>query len=470
MYQRAFDATTDGDYRELRDKRGLSRIDPLKYHGLAWDGARWLIPFRNTEGRVVNLQFYMPDSGRKVNKLNLPKLGTSLFGLDRLSGDKKRIVFLLEGAFDAIALDHHLGAKRRQTYDILAFPGAFKEQWSKFFDGRKVRCLFDNDEGGVKHAERVGRLLGESGVAAEVRVLNWPEEFPDGCDVNDLVRDYPKLNIVGWSQKNSIKVVAESNVVVYHGLEDKDDDVPIDWIWPDHLPCGTYVSFSGEGGTMKSTIALEIAARYTLGKRMPTCKKVGLPAGHVLYIHAEDGKKTVNNLFKLFGGDGSKWHRMPASLPDGEWLNILESLDKIEEIIRRYGIRLVIVDGQNSVIGATDYSTDGRARNNVTNKLMGLAQRSNICVVGIRNEDKDGRPMGPQGLADHGRGIVRAVPAGEAKGKRYFQLVFKKVSDVNPQLYPPIPYGVIDCGGNLRRIDWGKEKPKPKSLAEAVNR
>jgi hypothetical protein len=55
-------ATTDDHYRQLKDKRGIA-LQTLKRHGLAYDVAeeRWLIPFKNPQGNVVNIQLYYPD-------------------------------------------------------------------------------------------------------------------------------------------------------------------------------------------------------------------------------------------------------------------------------------------------------------------------------------------------------------------------------------------------------------------------
>jgi hypothetical protein len=239
---------------------------------------------------------------------------------------------------------------------------------------------------------------------------------------------------------------------------------PTDWVWPDHLRCGTYVSFSGKRGTFKSTIAIELAARYTTGRPMPMCDRPGMPAGHVLYVHAEDDREAVENAFEWAGGDFDKWHGMPGALDNYQSLNVLASLPELEEVVREFDIRLVILDGQNSVVGAPNISTDMGARSNLTNPLHHFAQRLNLCLVGIHNEDAEGRPMGPQSCSDIGRCKVRAVE--DARTPPYLRLVFEKVQDRSRELYPDIPYSVEDRGGSHRRILWGKEKPKKELLPD----
>lgn len=466
VHQSFLDATTDEQYRALKEKRGGINLQTLKRHALAYDEVldRWLIPFKNEKGTVVNIQLYHPNRP-KPNKLNLPGLATRLFGLERLSSDKDRIVFLCEGPLDALAFDSHVGIKRAK-YDIVATPGTFQEKWCKHFEGRKVRALYDNDKGGDQHRERVCKLLGESRIAAELRILKWPEGFPDGCDINDLVKDGKINSLVGWTLEHSIKVTAQPKLLIQHG-RDTAEAKPIEWVWPDHLRTGSYVSFSGRQGSLKSTIAIEIAARYTRGDMMPFCKKVGLPAGHVLYIHAEDDKAAVDDSFGLFNGNFDRWHTIPATLRDGDPMNILDHLCEIEQASRQYGIRLVFIDGQNSVVGAPDISTDMKGRANVTNKLHQFAQRNNICLIGIRNEDSDGRALGSQSMADISRCVMRCVEVDVGKDNQYYQLIFVKVSDSAPKTHPPIDYSVEDLGGSSRRILWGKSKAKAFKTAHA---
>ncbi len=471
LHKRFLDQTTPDHYLALKAKRGIAS-QTLKIHELAYDpaGKRWLVPFKNSNGNVVNIQLYYPDR-EKDNKRWLPMLPTALYGFDKLmAADKKKIVLLCEGPFDAIALDYNIGATKRDRQVIVATPGAFKAEWAEHFQDRKVRALYDNDEGGRGHTEGVRKLLGESGVAAELRLLKWPDGFPDGYDINDLAVD-PKhkgLSIVGWAEQHCIKIVAKPKLVVQHGRRPVQEERPTDWPWPDHLRCGTYVSFSGEKGTFKSTIMQEVAARYTKGEKMPTCDRVEMPAGHVLYVYAEDDRDAVENGFERAGGDFDKWHAMPAVLKDGDPLNVLDHLEEMRQVIREYGIRLVIIDGQNSVVGAPNISTDMLARNNVTNKLHQFAQKENICLIGIRNEDSEGRALGPQSMGDLGRCVLRAIEIPPKSTPPYCKLEFVRISDVARSKYPDIFFSVEDLGGSARKILW--EKVRPNEAKEALDK
>jgi hypothetical protein len=458
--------TTDDQYRRLKEKRGGIALQSLKRHGLAYDDglACWLIPFKSSKDSVVNLQLYYPDGPTKYR--NLPELPTAIFGFDRLSSANKELpVLLCEGAFDAIALDYTLGGNQGK-YVCVASPGGFKDIWAEYFKDRKVQAFYDNDDGGRAHTAKVQKVL--LPVVADLRLLRWPDGY-EGCDLNDLIRrpEFTGKSILGFLRDNSYAPHREPQLVIHDGRR-KEEDRPVDWIWPDHLHCGTYASFSGARGTFKSTIAAEVAARYTRGLPMPKAETVGMPAGHVLYLFIEDTRSTVEDRFQHAGGDFDKWHAWEAHIRSGEPLNILEHLSELEATIRQLGIRLVIIDGQNSVVGQPNISTDMLARTNVTNKLHQFAQRLNICLLCLRNEDKEKRAMGPQSMGDMARCIWRTQEHHRAfdeppDGFRYFALEFPRITLVAAAKSRPIQFAVADNASANAPVEilWGKSKPTP---------
>jgi hypothetical protein len=461
VYDRRYEMTSDDDYRRLKDELDIP-LQTLKRHGLALDDDPhcWLIPFKSTQGEVVNLMRYYP--GRpKPNKFMLPGLPTSLYGFDRLAAaDKGKPVFLCEGPLDAIALDASIGAENRPKYVLVATPGAFREVWAEHFRGRKVRAFYDNDKAGRGHTARVQKLLGEGRVADELLALHWPDGTPDGYDVRDLVRDHPGQSVLGWLIDHCYKVIPEPKLAWEHGwLRGPAVAEADDWVWPDRLPCDSYVSYSGKRGTLKSTVMRELIARYTRNEPLPGCCTVGLPAGHVILVTAEDSTRRAWEALELAGADTQYITVLPATLKDGDPMNILEHLDELRQTVRQYGVRLVVIDGQNSVVGAPCIATDMLARHNVTNKLHQFAQQEKVCLVGIRNEDQDGRALGPQSMSDLGRAILRSVELKPDGDDRYFELRFERISDRAPSTHPPIPYSVEDLGGSSRRILWGKVSP-----------
>jgi hypothetical protein len=471
IHRQCLEQTTADHYSQLGRKRGIAP-QTLRRHQLAYDREqdRWLMPFTSSNGNVLNMQLYYWNRN-KPNKSNLPGLPTSIYNFPQLvkAGDKP--VLLCEGPFDAIALDYSIGPHNRSKYAIIAVPGSgFKQEWVPHFKGLKVRALYHNDNGGRQQSGRVKELLGESRVA-ELQFLEWPAGYPDGCDLNDLIRraEFKANSILGWVTDHCRPVTIDSPVVIYHGRRPPEEDTPTDEIWPNHIPCETYAAFSGRMGTLKSTIAFgEIAARHTTGRTMPLCDALGLPAGHVLCLSAEGGRKEAENHFEWGGGDFSKWHYLPATTTDGDSLNVLDHLEGIiRETVYQFGIRLIILDGQNSVVGKPNICTDMLARHNVTNKLHHFAQKMKLCLLGLRNEDNEGRALGPQSMRDIGRCVMRTVED-KLTNPRHLTLEFVKVNDCAPETHPPIPFAVANLGGAHRKILW--EKGRPGRSVEAMTR
>jgi AAA domain len=461
----ALQKTTADQYTRLKEKRGIAN-QTLKNHGLAWVPSLkcWLIPIKNAKGNVVNILRYYPER-EKPDKFLLPGLPAGLFGFDRLAAaDKSKIVLMCEGPFDLFALDYSL-KQNRSKYVIVAVPVQFKKEWAEPFRDKKVRFFGDNDDGGLEHTAAVQKWVGPA--ASELLVLRWPAGTPDGFDVNDLVKDRKDQadpNVLGWLIEHSVKFIREPKLCWEHGWECGDTpDEKIEWICPNRLRTKTYVSLSGRRGTLKSTLMREAIAAFTQGRPMFGLgqDQMGIPAGHVIYITAEDSQGDAWSSFKLAGANKDLITILPAVLRDGGQMNILEHLPELRDKIRELKSRLVIIDGQNSVVGAPCIATDMLARFNVTNKLHQFAQQENICLVGIRNEDDKGRALGPQSMSDLGRCILRCIELDPLDNQRYFKLIFERISDAAPSSYPPIPYSVEDLGGSSRKILWGKVRPTP---------
>jgi hypothetical protein len=472
VHRSRLEDTSDDHYRLLKDKRGLP-LQTLKRHELAWDEASecWLIPFKSVEGKVQNLCRYFMEDGRK---LSLPALPVRLYGLDTLKQQVNpgRVLFLCEGPFDAIALDHHLVSnKTRDRYDILAVPSAnvFKPEWLRYLEGRTVRLCFDNDKAGRGGQDRIVRLVRNEKLDCKLLALSWPPEFPEKYDVSNLIRD--GRDVVKFTRGYCLPVASPERRIVFVSA-DKIPDERIAWMWAGHIPFATFASLSGTMGTQKSAITRDIVARATAGLPMPQCKDA-VAAFNVLYFTSEDPPARVRDLVRIHGGDLSRLvvHDI-ASGP--EPVDVLEHLEEIENEINARGVRLVVLDALNSFVGG-DISTDSKARRTLSGRLMALARRTGACIIGIRNwgriETGSGsqRALGAVSLSDVARCVMntREFLPPEADGLRRFELEFEKVSDAPKP--PSVGYVVINkstCQADsyMRQVAWA---PSP-SEAMAV--
>lgn len=467
--------TTDEKYQLLKQKRGLP-LQTLKRHKLAWCAALgcWLVPFMSERGEPLNLQRYFVESG---DKMNLPCLPMCLYGLDTLSSDTGRLLFIVEGAFDAIALDHHLRySKTRDRYDILAAPSAnvFKPEWLRYLNDRAVRVCFDNDKAGHDGQERIAKLCRENKSNCKLHTLTWPSSFEDKYDIGDLVRD--GKSVVEFTRDHCVKVNAsERRIHLVRG-----DTVPREqtsWLWERHIPLGGFCSLSGPQGSLKSTIAKDLAARATSGLPMPNCSK-GLAPFNVLFFTSEDSGSQLVDLVKIHGGDVGRIfvHDIASG---NEPINILDLMDDMEAEINARQVRLVILDALNSFVGG-DISNDANARRTLSGRLQALARRTGACIIGIRNFGRmDGikasqKSLGAISLSHVARCDMNTEEIKVKDGEqRRFKLEFEKVSGTaQPRA---IPYTVDDLStsaadSHMRRIVWGNPMDliDPAGVADAV--
>lgn len=465
VHATALEQTTDTHYRLLKDKRGWP-LQTLKRHGFAWHDLLgcWLLPSKSSNGEVLNLLRYDPESGKK---LALPVLLLTLYGLDMLS-EEKRTLFLCEGAFDAIALDEHMTSnKARKRYDILAVPSAnvFKEKWLEHFQGRTVRLVFDNDEAGRKGQERITNLCREHKTDCKLYALHWPDDTPEGCkDVDDLVKG--GVNVVDFTREHCVKVgERERRLLFVQG--DAIPEEKTEWLWDRHVPFGSFVSLSGEQGTGKSTVSRDIAARCTAGLPMPGCTQ-GIEPFNVLLFTSEDGASRVRDIVALHDGDINRLY-VHDILTGPDPINVLACLDELEAEINAGQARLVIIDAINSFVDA-DISTDSRARRTLVAPLHALARRTGACIIGIRNFGRtvlgsaSQKALGAVSLSHMARCVLNTREIVSDKVPYQYLLEFEKVSDApKPKA---IGYNVLDeSGGNkdrshLRRIVWLPEQAR----------
>jgi len=460
----ALEKTTSADYARLSKHRGIP-TQTLKRWGLAFDHELgcWLLPSRGKGGNVVNLTRYYEASGKKLATGTLP---LALYGMDQLSGDASRSIFLCEGIFDAMALDSHLRDKRsRDRYDILAVPGAgaFKPEWCEHMKGRVVRLVFDNDQAGREGQDHAVDLLREAGGCEEIYVLNWPDEFPPGCDLNDLLKSDPKVSIVSFIHHFSMKLSATAGFSFCFTRADKVEARKKVWLCEGRIPGDSLVTLDGDQGTGKSTIARYIAAKATTGEPMFGASEASIPAGSVLYFTSEDDEATVRDIIKIHGGDLTRVYIHPIMVKkeggEEEMLDAVKCLKGLEEEVKRRGVVLLVFDALNSFIGADhDVSSDAKARRNLTGRLHSFAQRCGVCVLAIRHwskcalGDQDKRGLGPSSMQFICRGtmwVERLSKEGEIlKGK----LHFSKVTDRRQPCAKA--FRLKDHGEHLREVVW----------------
>jgi len=214
------DETTNTEYDRLAEESGFLQPHAARAFGVVMSTLKnqWLIPGWNKDARLTGLYRYgrlKDNKDRWFSKLLVcPGTGHHLFNLQNYDTTKP-IVDLCEGWRDGIAWYESLtlGTRAGKPFindrSVLAVPGtnSFKPEWSKFFAGKTVNILFDNDhpvtnkdktlEGaGLQGVKKVASILSSAPTPPEtINFVAWNGsadqyslDLPDSTDVRDYLK------------------------------------------------------------------------------------------------------------------------------------------------------------------------------------------------------------------------------------------------------------------------------------------
>jgi len=170
----------EGEPSDLLRKDRMLRPQTFRAWDVGFSGMFYSIPVRGLK----------PESIVDILRYNIGKGSRSTTGAKKgLIVPKKlyesKRVYLCEGEWDAMAMWECL--RSQQIYnDVYGAPGAgaLPNRYGEWFFDKDVVVLFDNDEAGIRGAQRVGNVL--EGYASTVEYLHWPKGTPDKYDIKDL--------------------------------------------------------------------------------------------------------------------------------------------------------------------------------------------------------------------------------------------------------------------------------------------
>ena len=182
FFNLCLEQTIVSDLVPLASSRGLpvtAFIGQVAFNKL---NGTFLIPMRNSDGRIINLTTYVPGKPAK----RTAGCAVSLYGLDFIKSGDRAPIYICEGEWDMFALRWLLKSLEKEGV-VCSVPGAsiFKEAWIPAFIGRKVVCLYDHDRAGEAGEKRAAHFIRNA--TKEVSFCHWPDVYPDGFDVRDFI-------------------------------------------------------------------------------------------------------------------------------------------------------------------------------------------------------------------------------------------------------------------------------------------
>lgn len=167
----------------------------------------------------------------------------------------------------------------------------------------------------------------------------------------------------------------------------------ISWLWFARLPAAKLAVFDGDPGVGKSTLAVDMAAHVSTGQPWPDGGPC--PLGDVLVLSAEDGlADTIRPRLDAAGGDPARVHALTGvnyvddDGTPGERPVTLADVEVIADAVRRFGVRLVVVDVLMAYLpGSVDSHRDQDVRG-VLARLTRMAEDTGACILLLRHLNK----------------------------------------------------------------------------------
>jgi hypothetical protein len=278
--------------------------------------------------------------------------------------------------------------------------GKWRREFNKYFEGRLVVIIPDNDDAGRKHAEQIANSL--YGIAGEIRIVELPG-LPDKGDISDwLDAEHNKselLQIIDQAKpfEPAKQISSDEQIEMKPVLVQLADIKPekVEWLWDNRIPLGKLCLLVGDPSVGKSFLTLYIAARVTNGLPWPDDPlKQPILKGAVIILTAEDDiADTVLPRLKTNEADVNKVVAIQGvKYPDTEeqfYFSLITHLPALEQaIIQTPDSHLVIIDPITAYLGKTDSNKNAEVRGALA-PLAALAGKYKVAILGVSHLTKN---------------------------------------------------------------------------------
>ena len=314
------------------------------------------------------------------------------YRLPELLANPDAVVFIAEGekcvealrAHGFVATSNHGGARK------------WRDPLNKWFRGRKVVLLPDNDQPGIDHMRLVAGSLAD--IADEMRWVDLPGLLPKG-DIADwlLEHDVAELRDLVRSAK---PYHPEGELEIVDEPDDDDDTFPIydldhlrrmppvEWVVEGLLTRHGFSVLYGEPGAGKSFVALDIALSIVHGIAW---QDHPVQRGAVLYIAGEGvgglGKRIKGwEAAHGLSGRGAPFFVVPVAVKFREQEDIERLLKTIEKLDARFS--MVVVDTvARALLGGDENSATDMGL--FIDACDAVKRHTNCALMAIHHSGKD---------------------------------------------------------------------------------
>lgn len=302
-----------------------------------------------------------------------------------IQASSQDFISITEGEADADRL-HEIGFAATTSGSATSW----KPEFAKYFKGKLVCIIPDNDAAGERYARSVTDSL--YGVAAEIRIIELPNlrESEDVSDWLDNGGTREKL-IEIIDSTGPFKPAIETSVKLNLKSMAEVKAEKVEWLWPNKIPDGSLTIISGDPGVTKSFLTQYMVAHVTTGTPWPDCPDVPVKKGSVIFIADEDDPaKIIRPRLDAHGADVSKVYILDSVQvsEEKEFFDLTRHLDGIEDILsKKPDCRLLVLDPITAYLGRTNANSNAEVRAAIT-PLAALAAKQKVTIIGINHHNK----------------------------------------------------------------------------------
>jgi putative DNA primase/helicase len=402
-------------------------------------------PYHDSDGAVIYVvERWMPKDFRVRPGLP-PQSQRVLFAKQWIdhARDSDQMLYVVEGEKDAMTLID-LGIPATCNVGG-AGVGKWLPHYADQVAGCRVTVVADTDDPGKRHARAVAAAVAATAKSVVLAVPSY------GKDVTELLSAGYTLNHLSpLEQAQPLPLLLSSQVPLRR----------LEWVWPGYMPAGKLTTIEGDPGAGKSTLTIDLVARWSTEMAMPNGVAHAGPY-HCLMISAEDDPEdTIVPRLRAAGADLSRVHLLSSGADPSLPFDLGVDLDALDKTINAMKIKILTLDPLASFLpDGADSHSDHKIRRALY-PLHLLARRTGVSVVAVRHLSKSATKAIHAGNGSIG--IIAAARAafmvGSIPGEDESLRVIAGIKTNNSALPAPLVYRIgVDPRYDVGRIIWGGE-------------